>query len=40
MSKIDIDMNKMKTFSIAKTNQDEILKYVMNDSLAIYEIHK
>lgn len=40
MSKIDIDMNKMKTFSIAQTNKDEILKYVMNDSFAIYEIHK
>lgn len=39
-SKKDIDMNKMKTYSRALENKDEIMLYVMNDSVAIHKIHK
>ena len=40
MRKIDIDIQKMKTYSLAKQHKEEIMKYVMNDSLALYEIHR
>lgn len=38
--KIDFDINKLKTLSEAIKNKDEIMKYVLNDSLAIYRIYK
>lgn len=38
--KLDFDINKLKTLSEALKNKDEIMKYVLNDSLAIYKIHK
>lgn len=33
-------MSKLKTLTIATQNKDEIMLYVLNDSLAIYKIHK
>lgn len=39
-SKIDIDIAKMKTYSVALKNRDEIMKYVLQDSLALKKIHR
>ena len=33
-------MDKMKTLSIAKQNKEEILEYVMHDSLALKDVYK
>jgi hypothetical protein len=33
-------MSKMRTLSLCEENREEIMSYVMNDSLAIAQIHK
>ena len=38
--KKDISMDKMKTIAIATMNKEEILEYVLYDSIAISKIHK
>lgn len=33
-------MNKMRLYSVALQHKQEIMKYVMNDSVAIHKIHR
>lgn len=39
-AKKDIDITKMYNMTLCMQNKDEIMKYVLNDSISIYKIHK
>lgn len=40
MSKKDIDISKMKTYTKALQHKDEIMEYVMYDSISMRLIHR
>ena len=38
--KLDIDISKMYNMTACNSNKEEIMKYVLHDSIAIMRIHK